>query len=665
MKAPKVNSVFCAATFFPAATFFCAATFLCAAAGWVPAQVTEDSGGPLIAEQAAYDVLFYDLRLSLDPQRQSLSGCNTVVARTLAPLDVFVLDLDSRYSVDSVSLAGLTEAPVTLKPRRLGPRLWLDLPFSARPGDVLSATVHYHGQPKTAPNPPWSGGFIWERTADGHPWIAVSCQSEGADLWWPCKDHPSDEPDSISLRFTVPEPLVAVSNGRLRSTAGNGDGTRTFWWFASTPINNYGVTLYAAPYDTVVGEYVSVTGERLPITFWVLPQNRGRRQALLPEFAAHLRFYEKLLGPYPFRADKYGVVEAPYLGMEHQTAIAYGNDAGPAVFGYDYGFDALHLHELAHEWWGNMITASDWKDFWLHEGFATYMEALYAEKVCDRDAYFELIRRFRGRIRNQTPLAPREPRTAGQIYGGEIYYKGACVLHTLRYAVGDSLFFEILSRMLYPDPALRPVEDGRQCRLVDSDELMRIAEQVSGIELDGFFETYLRQPDLPRLVATLRPDALELSWEVTHGLGFDLPVEIEMRNERFRIDMSAGAAVIPIEMDDEPVIDPDGWLLMHFQESAGSPVRPAAEPFDLLLVQNYPNPFNARTVIAFTLTRPGPVHLRIVNALGEEVEELHRGPLPAGRHELIWRAAGHPSGVYGVRLQGGEETLSRKILLLR
>src|SRR5690606_12022317 len=243
---------------------------------------------------------------------------------------------------------------------------------------------------------------------------------------------------SMAFRVRVPSDLFVATNGSLKGIEDNGDGTRTFDWFLSTPISAYNVALNIAPYVAIEREYTSVTGETFPVVFYVLPENQERGQAFMDEIIQHLRFYEELLGPYPFRAHKYGVVQTPHLGMEHQTIIAYGAgfNNGAMTGGLDWGFDALHHHELAHEWWGNLVTNSDWRDMWLHERFGTYMQALYAERIGGPDLYRAYLRRERQMISNRTPVAPRETRTAGEIYfasGSDIYSKGALFLHTLRW----------------------------------------------------------------------------------------------------------------------------------------------------------------------------------------------------------------------------------------
>ncbi len=524
---------------------------------------TQDSGGPLSAEQAAYDVHYYALDLAIDPADSSITGSLRLEAAATRRLERLVLDLDDRFEVTAV--IGRNSGDTLAFKHRRG-RLVVSYKPALLPGEQVAATVYYHGYPLVAVNPPWAGGFTWDTTAAGQPWIAVQCEGEGADIWWPCKDHPSDEPDSMDLSFTVPKPLLAISNGRLRGVSTNDDGTRTFRWHVSTSINNYGVTLCAAPYRTIERDYVSVAGDTIPFTYWVLPENYDKGLEVVPEFLGHLRFLERTLGPYPFRADKYGVAETPFLGMEHQTLIAYGNKYRKDKF----GIDALHLHELAHEWWGNQVTAADFNDLWLHEGFAIYMEALYVEEQQGDSALHARMAGLRPRLNNRKPVAPRESLTMAQIYklppdytksDGDIYRKGGWVLHTLRYLIGDQAFFEALRRMAYPDSALEQVTDGRQTRLATTDEFQRTAEAASGRDLGWFFDLYLRQPKLPVLKVKHRRNRLILKWKTPGRRPFPMPVEVTLGDTVLRLEMPKGRAKVQLPPGATPVVDPRNWIL--------------------------------------------------------------------------------------------------------
>lgn len=536
---------------------------LCIAVLLGPAAVSSQhpnaSGGVLLPEQAAFDVRHYDLALAVDPAKQTIDGRLTMRARMVADADRIALHLDSRLTVTRVEAMG--------KPVHFGHEdglIRITFSGTVHAGDDVEVAVAYGGAPRVAPRPPWEGGFSWEESKGGHPWIATSCQGEGADLWWPCKDHPSDKPETMDLRITVPRDLVCASNGTLESNTDNGDGTRTFHWHVANPINNYCVALNIARYKIIERSYESVTGEEVPVMFFVLPEHQDRGEKVLPEFLDHLRFFEEVCGPYPFRNEKYGIAETPHLGMEHQTIIAYGNRFRRAAFNYDW----LHHHELSHEWWANLVTCRDWKDMWLHEGFGTYMQALYIEREHGAKAYRVHMRSTRGGLNNRRAVAPRETHDSKQIYflasgahDNDIYQKGSWILHTLRWVIGEEAFFESLRRMAYPDPKMEKVTDGSQVRFVDTEDFRAIVEKVSGQDLEWFFEVYLRQPALPELRERQQPGSVSLEWYVPGGLAFAMPVEIEVAGVRKRLDMLGGKATVNIGRGDRYEVDPDGWVL--------------------------------------------------------------------------------------------------------
>jgi len=518
-----------------------------------------DSGGPLLPQQAFYDVKFYDIAVKVNPADSTIIGDVSIYANIVQPLDWFVLDLDTVYNITSLTTKDREGDFYSPRfERRLG-KIWINMSGIRQPGKKVVLNIKYNGRPRIAPKPPWDGGFTWAKTADGFPWIATTCQLNGADIWWPCKDYPSDEADSVALHFTVPEPLVVASNGKLMSIVVNNDKTRTYNWFVSTPINNYGISLNAAPFKTISKKYVSVAGDTLNATFWVLPEHYDKGVKIFPQFLQHLRFYEETLGPYPFRADKYGIVETPHKGMEHQTIIAYGNEFKQGK----YGFDELHQHELGHEWWGNLVTAYDWKDFWLHEGFCAYMQPLYAEKLGGEKEYHKYMNEIRGKVKNAHAVAPEESKSIQQLYqDGDIYVKGSWILHTLRNYVGDKDFFTMLRRMAYPDPAMEKVTDGRQCRFATTDDFIRIANKYSGMDLKWFFDVYVRQPKLPELKSGMVGNKLELSWETPNDLPFFLPVDVKVGDKIIRVEMKKGKGDIEIPDGTKYEIDPDKNILM-------------------------------------------------------------------------------------------------------
>ncbi|MBS1707626.1 MAG: M1 family metallopeptidase [Armatimonadetes bacterium] len=493
----------------------------------------------------------YDVAIKADPATKTISGTTVMVAKTTIPTIVIQIDLDSPFKVSSV-----TDGKQALRYERSAHTLRVFFPQSKQPGDEIKTVITYSGQPRIAKNAPWDSAMVWSKAADGGPWFSVSLEDDGADLLFPCKDHPSDRPDQVTMRLTVPEPLVAVGPGKLVSESKNDDRTKTWTWHMSMPIANYCVVFNAGPYKLVHDKATSIDGTVMPIDFYVLPEHMDKAPKLIEEQKKYLAFMEKYCGPYPFRTEKLGIVETPHLGMEHSTAIAYGNQFRFAPDGLDW----LLLHEFGHEWWANLVTAADWRDMWIHEGFQSYMDTLYQEHTHGKAAYLEAMKGRARATENKMAVAPRESKTSGEIYTGDIYGKGACILHALRYLVGDAAFFRSVRRMAYPTPESEKWTDGRAERLVTTDDYLSIAERESGRKLDWFFEVYLRQPALPVLKTKVEGGTLSLEWVTPGGLLFPMPVDVEVDGKRQRVEMPGGKGSIKVG-NATPVVDPDGWVL--------------------------------------------------------------------------------------------------------
>jgi len=513
-----------------------------------------------LGEQAAYDAVYYDLNVTVHPDREWLKGRLSMRAAVIDTLETIVLDLDHRLAVQQVALLSRgTEQTLPAVRRDGGDDLHLALSERRLPGDTLTVRVEYEGSPRVAPNPPWDGGFTWAETPTGAPWIATSVQMDGADLWWPVKSHPSDEPDSMDISITVPDTLVAASNGTLGGAEVASDSTITYHWAVSAPINTYNVTLNVAPYRRIDTTYASISGVDVPVSFYALPSDSGRAARHLPSLLDHVRFLETTLGPYPFRNEKYGIAQTPFLGMEHQTLIAYGHTFRTGGLGYDAPFDALHFHELAHEWYGNLVTVSDWRDFWLHEGPATYLEALYAEHLDGRPAYRRLIDFYRSQIHGGRPIAYSGPVSPSDAYHRDVYFRGALVLHTLRYVIGEEDLRTVLRRFVYPEGASR--ERAPPFRHVTTSDFMETAEQVSGRSLETFFRVYLYEDRLPTLNMTRRGDTLRLRWANTSPHTLEVPVPVGVNDSIRRIKMDGGRGQMSVADTADVDVDPDDWIL--------------------------------------------------------------------------------------------------------
>jgi aminopeptidase N len=346
---------------------------------------------------------------------------------------------------------------------------------------------------------------------------------------------------------------VCASNGVQQGEPARDEAAKTVTWRWRTdlPIANYNVALNIAPYVELATTFSCCDGVVMPVRFFVLPESKKRAAACLPQFLDHIRCFEELLGPYPFRREKYGLAETPHLGMEHQTIIAYGNGFR------DEQYDWLHNHELAHEWWGNLVTCRDWKDMWIHEGFGTYMQPLYRERRFGRKAYDDEVAKYRPM--NRTPIAPRESRNSHEIYfagggGNDLYYKGAAILHTLRWQMGDERFFRFLRELCYPTPDAAP-------RFVDTEDVVRCASAAAGEDLAWFFDVYVRQPRLPRLQQQREGELLRLRWSVPDDLPFALAVPVRVGGDTVRVAMPGGVGELKVG-DRDILVDPEGRLLV-------------------------------------------------------------------------------------------------------
>lgn len=536
-------------------------------------EVMYDSGGDLTPELAAYNVNFYDLNLTVNPEDSTVSGFVDIHFDVVQPTNEIAISLDPRLDISSVDRISQDSSASNLKFFRTDTSRTFNVEYPAtlQPGESEQVRITYGGKPRVAPNPPWDGGMVWDTTSTGEPWVAVTVQADGAWIWWPNKDHPSDKADSVAINVTMPDDLVVASNGHLRGESNSEDGWKTWNWFVSTPINNYNVTVNAAPYEIIEETYTGTNGDEFPVKFWVLPENLEEGKELFPQFIDQLHFLEEILGPYPFRADKYGVAHSPHLGMEHQTLIAYGS-------GFENGslsdgqakFDDLHQHELAHEWWGNLVSAWNWRDFWIHEGIGTYMQPLYSEHLGGEEAYKQSMEylRFRMADNPEMAVAPRESMSTYEITqgtrGGDVYFKGAWFLHTLRYVVGDDAFFTILRRFAYPTEQMESVTDGSHVRFATTDDLLYLAEDISGQDLDWLFDVYLRQPELPVLNASRNGNMVTLRWDVPEGLNFPMPIEVKIDGEVVTLSPDNNRISFEVGQTVEVEADPDKKILKAF-----------------------------------------------------------------------------------------------------
>lgn len=448
--------------------------------------------GQLTDDRAGYDVFFYDLDLVTDPVRKRLSGTVGIHFKAVSALSRLRIDLYENLRISGMKLSG---EDVTWT--RIDRAVSVILPHPLVPGHDYTLTVDYEGKPTRAKNPPLGGGVVWEKDYDGNPWIGVSCETGGASLWFPCKDHLSDEPDSVRLRMTVPAGLQVVSNGSMQSHTSL-HGRETYTWLTRYPINIRSVTFYAGRYEHFSDTMLTPNGI-LDLDYYVLPQNLAQAKNHFLQVKGVISLYSSLYGPYPWMDEGFRLVGSPYEAMAHQTAIAYGSGySNRAWLGGDY----VIVHEAAREWWGNAVSVSDFRDIWLPEGFASYSEMLFAEKTLGYDNSLLYARyNLAALIKNRFPVAGPAGMSYRNASDNDACNKGAMILHTIRNIVNDStLFFHIL-QTFYSEHAA--------ASHVTTEDFIRIIESKTGKDWQQFFEVYLHRREVPVLHWYYSPAGIE------------------------------------------------------------------------------------------------------------------------------------------------------------
>ncbi|MEP6687379.1 MAG: M1 family metallopeptidase [Gemmatimonadales bacterium] len=471
--------------------------------------------GSITPGRAWWDVVFYDLHVRLDPADSTIRGWNGITYRVTGPSRAMQIDLQTPLEIDSIVQDGRR-----LNHRRDGNAFFVTLAAKQPKGTTKTLTVYYHGRPTVAERPPWDGGLIWARDPDGQTWISTACQGLGASVWWPTKDTQADEPDSQRVAITVPDSLEAVGNGRLRGVDRPGDGWATWEWFVGSPINNYDIAAYAGHYAQFTDTY---RGERglLTLDFHPLAAHLEAAREQWKQAKPMLQCFEGWFGPYPWYHDGYQLVEAPHLGMEHQSAVAYGNGyrngyKGTDLSGTGWGltWDFIVIHESAHEWWGNSLTTADLADMWVHESFANYSESLYTECRYGREAGAAYQRGTRKLIQNQRPIVGAYGVNAdGPI---DIYYKGGNMLHTIRQVIANDSTWRAV---------LRGVQAEFAHRIVTGRQIQDYMSAHAGIDLHRVFEQYLTTTKVPVLEYRLNGAAVTYRWANVVA-GFDMPLVV-------------------------------------------------------------------------------------------------------------------------------------------
>ncbi len=475
--------------------------------------------GSITKERIWWDLSYYHLSVNVNPSDSSLKGQNIVRYKVLSPFQRMQIDMQEPMKILSVSQDG---KPLTFS--RDGNAYFIDLVKVQTPGDFNEITIDFGGKPQVSKRPPWSGGFSWKRDANNNPLIVTTCQGDGASLWWPCKDHQYDEPDSVLITVTVPENLFEVSNGRLRNIITNPDHTKTFNWFVSSPINNYDVNLNIGDYVHFGEKYKGEKGI-LDCDYYVLSYNLDKAKLQFKEVKRMLDALEYWFGPYPFYEDSYKLVEVPYPGMEHQSSVTYGNDykngykqTDESNTGWGMKFDFIIVHESSHEWFGNSITSKDIADMWIHEAFGAYSESLFLNFHFGKKACSEYVTGTRTKVRNDRPIIGLyNVNTEGS---HDMYYKGANMLHTLRQMVDNDEKFRQM---------LRGLSSTFYHQTVTTDQVENYMSTFTGMNLTPFFNQYLRDVSIPELQYKVNNKQLEYRWSNCVD-GFNMPVKILVNN---------------------------------------------------------------------------------------------------------------------------------------
>jgi aminopeptidase N len=481
--------------------------------------------GSITPERAWWDVLRYDIWVRPDYEKKYITGGNTITFKVLKPGKIMQIDLQMPLTITQVTW---NNQAITFKRDESAPSVFhITFPALLETGKTERLTINYEGNPRIATRPPWDGGWTFTRDDLGRPWMTVTCQGLGASVWYPCKDHQSDEPDNgASLAITVPDTLVAVANGRMKEKKSNNNGTVTYKWEVVNPINNYDIIPYIGKYVTWHEEYSGLKG-KLDCNYWVLDYNLEKAKKQFVQADSMLKCFEYWYGPYPFYEDGYKLVESPHLGMEHQSAVAYGNHFHNGYLGRDLShsgwglkWDFIIIHESGHEWMGNSITTNDLADMWVHEGFTNYAETLYTDCQDGTAAGDDYCIGTRRNIVNDKPIIAHYG--VNEEGSQDMYYKGGNMLHTIRHIIGDDEKFRQI---------LHGINTVFYHKTVDSKQIEEFISRQAGIDFSKVFDQYLRTTKIPTFQYKIAGNTLSYRWTNCVS-GFRMPVRISWGDKK-------------------------------------------------------------------------------------------------------------------------------------
>lgn len=472
--------------------------------------------GALRPERTCFDVHYYDLTVDVNIGAKSIKGSNAIYFIAVEDFTILQIDLFQNLNITSITWNGKI-----LDFKRQYDAVFVQFPSTIKKGAKEIITVAYEGFPQIAKNAPWDGGFSFDTDINGNPWVGISCEGLGASVWWPNKDHLSDEPDSMMINGIVPMDLMCVANGNLIATEQLANNKMKYSWKVSYPINNYNVSLNIGKYTHFSDVYTQANGKDLALDYYVLDYNLEVAKKQFAQVKPMMACYEKYLGPYPFYKDGYAMVETPYLGMEHQSVIAYGNKYQTGYLGFDYSgigldFDYIIIHETGHEWWGNNVSMKDLADMWIHEGFCTYSESIYVECLYGNEKALDYINASKRNISNDKPIIGIY--NVNNEGSGDMYQKGAVFLNTLRYQVNnDPLWWNIILG----------IQKDFAKQTVTTAQIENYISRKAGKDFSKLFDQYLRNANIPVLEYKFQhtSEGLELSYRwVADVAGFDMPI---------------------------------------------------------------------------------------------------------------------------------------------
>ncbi len=480
----------------------------------------KDSLRGALRTERNFNVSFYDLDLAVDINAESIKGVCEIHLTANEPLNRIQLDL-----YEKMNLRKITESGRELKFERKYDAIFVQT--SLKKGEETVLKCYFDGKPQISKRAPWDGGFVWSKDQNGKPWVGLACEGAGASLWWPNKDHLSDEPEKgVEVHLTVPSDLMAISNGNLSKVTDFDKTHKTYHWKVSYPINNYNVTFYVGDYVHFSDQYTAFDGTVLPLDYYVLSYNLDKAKNHFEQVKRMLEAYEHYFDKYPFWNDGYALVESPYLGMEHQSAIAYGNQFQRGYLGgripEELTFDYIIIHESGHEYFGNAISCNDHADMWIHEGFTTYMESLYVEYLFGRKSALKYLESQRAFIQNKFPvIGPRDVNFQG-FPDSDMYYKGAWILQTLRFAMkNDSSWFKLLKGFYKT----------YKFKNIDSDVFFNYVNNFTKEDYSAFFKQYFYHAEIPKLKIKVEADSNRtriLYKLIASEENLELPIEISL-----------------------------------------------------------------------------------------------------------------------------------------